>query len=122
MALLDGVRRFLRRMAESDEQRLDDEIREWASSVPGTTAIADAKPREHAKMAGVVRRITIRPVEGYESLEALLSDGTGDIHVVWMGRRSIQGLTLGTRLVVDGVLGGGRSGPKMVNPRFEFSA
>jgi hypothetical protein len=73
-------------------------------------------------MAGVVRRITIRPVEGYESLEALLSDGTGDIHVVWMGRRSIQGLTLGTRLVVDGVLGGGRSGPKMVNPRFEFSA
>jgi RecG-like helicase len=120
MGLLERVRRSLRRMAESDEQRLAEEIEVWASSVSGTTRIEDVPLRSRAKVAGVVRRITVRPVEGYESLEALLSDGTGEIEVVWMGRRSIPGLSLGTRVVVDGVVGETRGQRRMVNPTFEF--
>jgi RecG-like helicase len=108
-------------MAESDEQRLAEEIESWASTVSGTTRIEDVAVRSRAKVAGVVRRITVRPVEGYESLEALLSDGTGEIEVVWMGRRSIPGLSLGTRVVVDGVVGESRGQRRMVNPTFEFS-
>ena len=123
MGLLDAFRRFARRMAESDEQRLAEEVRGWAASVPGATPVREAKPRERAKLAGVVRRITVNPGEGFESLAAVLSDGTGDVEVVWMGRRSIPGLTLGTRVVVEGVLAAdGRANKrKMVNPRFEFS-
>jgi RecG-like helicase len=121
MGLLERIRRSLRRMAESDEQRLAEEIREWASTIPGTTRIADAPMRSRAKVAGVVRRITVRPVEGNESLEALISDGTGEVEVVWMGRRSIPGLSLGTRVVVDGVIGTLRGHRRMVNPTFEFS-
>jgi RecG-like helicase len=121
MGLLERVRRSLRRMAESDEQRLADEIESWAATVDGTTRIAEVQLRSRAKVAGVVRRITVRPVEGYESLEALLSDGTGEIEIVWMGRRSIPGLSLGTRVVVDGVVGEARGQRRMVNPTFEFS-
>jgi RecG-like helicase len=121
MGLVERVRRSLRRMAESDEQRLAEEIQAWAATVPGTTRIADAPRRSRAKVAGVVRRITVRPVEGYESLEALLSDGTGELEVVWMGRRSIRGLSLGSRVVVDGVVGETRGQLRMVNPTFEFS-
>jgi RecG-like helicase len=108
-------------MAESDEQRLAEETRSWSATIPGTTRIADAPRRSRAKVAGVVRRITVRPVEGSESLEALVSDGTGELQVVWMGRRSIPGLSLGTRLVVDGVIGEARGQARMVNPTFEFS-
>jgi RecG-like helicase len=122
MSALDPIRRFFHRMAESDEKRLSDEISDWAAEVAGTIRIADAPSRTPVKVAGVVKRITVRPVEGYESLEALLSDGTGDITIVWMGRRSIPGLTLGTRVVVEGVVGELRAGRRMVNPRFEFSA
>jgi RecG-like helicase len=122
MSLLEPVRRFLHRMAESDEQRLAEEILAWSAGVPGSTRVVDARPRQHAKLAGVVRRITIRPVEGSEALEALITDGTGEVDVVWMGRRTIPGLTLGTRVIVEGVLGDARAGRKMVNPRFEFSA
>ena len=121
MGLLERLRASLRRMAESDEQRLAEEIEEWAASIPGTTRIADCPKRSRAKVAGVVRRITVRPVEGYESLEALLSDGTGELEVVWMGRRTIPGLSLGTRVVVDGVVGEQRGKLRMVNPTFEFS-
>ena len=122
MGLLDPVRRFFSRMAETDEQRYADEIQEWSATVPGTVRIRDAATRSRVKLAGVVRRITVRPLEGSESLEALIDDGTGEVNVVWMGRRSIPGVNLGTRLVVEGVLGQQRSERRLVNPTFEFSA
>jgi RecG-like helicase len=122
MGLLDPFRRFFRRMAESDEQRYAEEIQGWAAKVPGAVPIADAPVRSRAKLAGVVRRITVRPLEGSESLEAVLFDGTGEVTVVWMGRRSIHGLNLGTRLIVEGMLAEQRSGRRVVNPTFEFAA
>jgi RecG-like helicase len=122
MSVLGSFRRFLQRMAESDEERLAEEIQEWAATVPGTVRIRDAPTRSRVKIAGVVKRITVRPLEGFESLEALISDGTGELSVLWMGRRSIPGLTLGTRIVVEGVVAEKRGGLKMVNPMFEFAA
>jgi len=122
VGLLDPFRRFFRRMAESDEQRYAEEIRGWASKVPGAVPIREAQQRSRVKLAGVVRRITVRPIEGSESLEALLYDGTGEVRVVWMGRRSIKGLNLGTRLVVDGLLAEHQSERRLVNPTFEFAA
>ncbi len=121
MGLLDPFRRFLRRMGESDEQRYAEEIEAWASRVPDSVRIRDAGTRSKAKLAGVVRRITVRPLEGHESLEALLYDGTGEVTLIWMGRRSIPGLNLGTRLVVEGMVGEIRSERRMVNPSFEFA-
>jgi RecG-like helicase len=122
MSVLDGFRRFLHRMAESDEQRMAEEIQAWASAIPGTVPIAEAPARTPVKLAGVVKRITVHPEHGLEALEALLTDGTGEMSVMWMGRRSIGGLTLGTRVVVQGVVGEQRQGRRMVNPSFEFSA
>lgn len=122
MGVLDPLRRFLRRMAESDEARYAEEIEGWASAIPGTVRIRDVDPRTRIKLAGVVRRITVRPLEGHESLEALLWDGTGDVSVVWMGRRSIPGLNLGTRLVVEGLVADQRGKRRIVNPTFEFTA
>lgn len=121
MGLLDPIRRFFRRMAESDEERYAEEIEMWAAKVPGSIHIRDAQSRSKVKVAGVVRRITVRPLEGHESLEALLYDGTGEVKLVWMGRRSIRGLNLGTRLVVEGVVGEQRNERRMVNPVFEFA-
>ena len=116
------IRRFFDRLKESDETRLSAEIRGWAEKVPGTTRIAEAPIREPVKIAGVIKRMTVFPMEGKESLEAIVSDGSGEAVVVFMGRRGIGGLTLGTRVVVDGVLGEQRGTRKMINPRLEFSA
>lgn len=116
------IRRFLDRLTESDEARLASEIRTWSEHVPGTTRIAEAPHRERVKIAGVIKRMTVFPIEGQESLEALVSDGSGEAVVVFMGRRGIQGLTLGTKVVVEGVLGEQRGAVRMINPRLEFSA
>jgi hypothetical protein len=115
------LNRLFGRLTESDEARLAAEIRTWASSVPGVVPIANVTLRVQVKIAGVVRRITVFPLEGQESLEAILFDGTGDATVVFMGRRGIPGLTLGTRLIVEGVLAEKDGRLRMVNPRFEFA-
>jgi hypothetical protein len=121
MGLLAPFRRFFSRMSESDEARYAEEIEAWASKVPGVVRIREVEPRSRSKLAGVVRRITIHPLEGHEALEALLYDGTGQISVVWMGRRSIAGLSLGTKLVVEGMIGEQQGERRLVNPTFEFS-
>ena len=114
--------RIFGRLTESDEARLSEETRSWACTVPGAVPIADAALRTPVKVAGVVRRITVFPMEGNESLEAVVSDGTGEVSVVFMGRRVMPGLNLGTRVVVEGVLAQQRDGSRrMVNPRFDFS-
>ncbi len=116
--------RFFSRLTESDEDRLAGEVRDWASKVADTRRIAEVQLREKIRVAGVVRRITVWPREGDEAeyLEALVSDGTGEVNVEWTGRRSISGLSLGTRVVLEGVLrqDKARAMNTMTNPKFEF--
>jgi RecG-like helicase len=115
------LRHWLDRLNESDEQRLAEEIKAWADSVPGSIRIKDAPLREHVRIAGVIRRMTVLPMEGKEALQALISDGTGEVTAVFMGRRGIGGLSLGKRVVVEGVLGEQRGEIRMVNPLLEFA-
>ena len=117
----EAFRAYLRRVTETDEERLAQELKEWAQTVPGAVRIAEAKPRTRVKIAGVVRRITIRPVEGFEALEVVIYDGTGEVNAVWLGRRSIGGLVLGSRLILEGVIGREHDELRMVNPTFEFA-
>ena len=114
-------RRFLHRLRESDEERLAEEVREWCEAVPGTIRIVDAPNRKRVTLAGVVNRISLVPGEAGDTLEAVLTDGTGSITAAWTGRRGIPGLTLGSRVVLTGVLSETTGGRRMVNPAFEFA-
>lgn len=113
--------RFLQRLTESDEARLEAEIREWAETVPGSVRIAEAPMRHRVRIAGVIRRLTVFPMQDNESLEVVVSDGTGEVLVQFMGRRAIRGLTLGTKVVVEGVLGTQHGRVVMLNPRLELT-
>jgi hypothetical protein len=119
---MGALRRFLDRLSESDGARLESETRGWAEKVPGTVRIGQAPLRDAVKIAGVIQRITVSPVRDQESVEALVSDGTGEVVVVFMGRRGVGGLTLGTRVVVEGVIGEQHGVVRMINPRLEFTA
>jgi RecG-like helicase len=114
------IRHLLERLSESDERRLAEETRAWADTVEGSIRIADASLRQQVRIAGVIRRMTVLPMQGKEALQALISDGTGEVTIVFMGRRGIGGLSLGKRVVVEGVLAEHRSEVRMVNPKLEF--
>jgi hypothetical protein len=116
------VGRFFRRLGRSDEERLSEEVREWAGSVPDTRRISACPSREPVRITGIVKRLTVRPLDGSVTLEALISDGTGEMAAVWTGRPHIEGLQLGSRLILEGVVATQRHGrPRMVNPEFEFA-
>jgi hypothetical protein len=117
---MGALRRWLARLSESDELRLEEELRAWADTIPGTVRIADAPVRQRVKLAGMVRRITVRPVEGFEALEVVLTDGTGMVTARWLGRRKVPGLLLGSRLAIEGVLGDEQGVRRIVNPTYEF--
>jgi len=111
-------RRRLDRMGQSDDERLTEETRAWAAGVPGATPIGSCERRSRCRIAGVVRRMTIRP--GEESLEALVADGTGEVVAVWRGRSDIPGVGLGTRILIEGMVVEERGHLRVVNPAYEF--
>ncbi len=116
------LHRLARRFGRSDEELLSDEIREWAESIPGTRRIASCPSRDRVRITGVVRRITVRPQDGSTTLEAVVTDGTGEMTAQWSGRGRIEGLQLGTRVILEGMVGQQRHGrPRIVNPEFEFA-
>jgi RecG-like helicase len=119
---MGALRRWLVRLTESDEARLDAGIRDWADSIPGSVRIAEAPLRQRVKIAGVIRRLTVFPTKDNEALETVVSDGTGEVVVRFTGRRAIGGLTLGTRVVVTGVLGEKNGRVQMLNPVLELTA
>lgn len=118
MGLLKRISKFF---TQSDQERLHDEILEWAGAVPGTQRIQGCPSREPVKVAGWVSRLRLRPMNGTMTLEAVVTDGTGEVTATWLGRSSIPGLALGSGVILEGVCAPERDGRRMVNPRFEFA-
>jgi hypothetical protein len=114
-------RKAFGRLTQDEGDRRAQSVRQWAEALPGVTLIADAAPRTVVRVAGVVEGLRVRPREGVPAIEAVVTDGSGTITALWLGRRSIPGLTLGCRLVLEGRIGGGPGDRQVVNPRFEFA-
>ena len=115
-------KRLRKRLGQDRAELRADSIRAWSASVEGVTSIGDADPRSVVKIAGVVENVRVRPREGVPAFEAVVADGTGAVTAVWLGRRTIPGLSLGSRLIIEGRLGGNPDRMQVMNPSFEFAA
>ncbi len=116
------LRRVVARFARSNEEivaaRLASE-----SAAAGAHPIAAAQVRDRVVLKGDISSLTVGPRDGGPlRLEADLTDGTGSVALVWMGRRTIAGLDVGRHVVVQGTLTvyGGRR--VIFNPRYELLA
>ena len=63
----------------------------------GCTAVRLLEDRRRAEVSGVLRSVTLRPSQTVPALEAELYDGSGSLHVVWLGQRRIAGIEPGRR-------------------------
>ena len=90
-------------------------------SLQGVIPIADVVWRKHVKVAGRVKAVRIQPwAEQIASLELTLADDTGGITVVFMGRRTLGGVKLGTHLVVDGMASESHGLLTLLNPAYQL--
>jgi hypothetical protein len=90
---------------------------------PGGSAVSQigslAKPGRYA-VEGRVRVVEIKPVERNSVLACEISDGTGDLTVMFYGRSHIPGVVCGARLRVSGPVGFKNGHPVMTNPAYEL--
>jgi len=114
-------KRTFGKLSQDESERRATTIREWAASQPGVTLISDVKPRTVSRVAGIVEGIRVRPREGVPAIEAVVTDGSGTVTAVWLGRRVLPGLQLGRRLILEGRLGGDPRNLQLMNPRYEFA-
>jgi hypothetical protein len=91
-----------------------------ADVLPGCTPIAEVAYRRHARVSGRIRTQRVRPWSGIGTLECTLVDGTGAITVVFLGRRRIPGINLGTRIIVEGTVGQHSGKLAILNPVYEL--
>ena len=89
-------------------------------SVPGCVPISEARWREHVRIAGRVRSIRVGAQNDAPTLELVLDDGTGAISVVFLGRRSIAGITIDTRLMIEGTVGIHKTRMAVLNPTYRI--
>jgi hypothetical protein len=114
-------KRAFGRLSQDEGERRAAGIREWAAAQPGITLISEVRPRTVARIAGIVEGIRVRPREGVPAIEAVVTDGSGSVTAVWLGRRLLPGLHLGRKLILEGRLGGDPRGLQLMNPRYEFA-
>jgi hypothetical protein len=89
-------------------------------AVPGRTRIIDARWRRHVTVAGRVRSLRVAPQHDVPTVELVLVDDTGAISVVFLGRRQIVGVSVGSRMSVTGTVGIQKARLTILNPKYQL--
>jgi hypothetical protein len=87
---------------------------------PDVTPISDVAWRSHVRIAGRVRSVRVAALHDAPTLEVVLVDGTGGISVVFLGRRGIAGVKVGTKMVVEGTVGVHKARLALLNPTYRL--
>ena len=84
--------------------------------------IIEARWRDQVRVAGEVRSVRIVSQHDSPTLELVLVDDSGALSIVFLGRRQIAGVDVGTRLEASGTVGVFRNRLAMLNPSYELRA
>lgn len=119
MAAENRLVRALRRLGASNAE-LDSQARQRVVEQAGANLISEVKDRQFAKMRGSIAILSMKPRGGTPWLEAEFTDGSGTVTLIWMGRRSIPGITAGRELIVSGRVSFVDGERRVYNPLYEL--
>jgi hypothetical protein len=101
-------------------QELQAEELQNGISAENATPIAQCRDRDTVDVVGTLRTVTLRPRGTSLTMEADLWDGTGNVTLIWLGRRDIAGIRPGRRMIVHGRITSVRGDRAIYNPRYEL--
>ena len=113
------LRRALHRLSTDDEQLDAEHLQKEVASV-GATPLAVCGDRERVVATGVIDSVRLRPRGGVPALEAELYDGSGNVMLVWLGRRRIAGISPGRSIVARGRITTTEGRKAIFNPEYEL--
>jgi DNA/RNA endonuclease YhcR with UshA esterase domain len=67
-----------------------------------------------------VSAVRVQPVAGVGALECTLVDDTGGITLVFLGRRTIAGIDIGTRMAAEGIATEHHGRLAIINPVYRL--
>lgn len=82
------------------------------------TPIGDVRWRDLVRVEGTVRSIRVAPQRDVPTLECVVDDGTGTLLAVFLGRRELAGVKVGSRLEVIGTAGVHQNRLAILNPSY----
>jgi RecG wedge domain len=113
--------RLIERLSRPAGDIRAEHLRDWVKGLKNVVPIDEARARTPVRVAGVIRNIRIDPREGTGSIEATITDGTGQMVAKWLGRSSMSGIQLGEGLIMQGTPGVGEHGELVIlNPEYEL--
>lgn len=114
-----GFGNWVRRLAAPSQELFAEGVRH--ETVVDATPVDELEARQRVTVAGRLRTVVLHSGGRSPSVEAELFDGTGQVLLVWVGRRRIVGLEPGTRLVARGRVAQGHDGRLVIyNPTYEL--
>ena len=124
-----AVRPTRRRTTDAAEAAVDtavDRILTAADPVEpaadGSVPVNTVRHRAHVRITGKVTALRVQPWAGVSTLECTVTDATGSITVVFLGRRQIPGIETGVRISASGVVGEHHGNLAMLNPNYLIHA
>jgi hypothetical protein len=113
--------RVVQRLTE-DESELDAaDLREDVQKA-GSRPVAACCQGEPVVVTGRLRSVVYTPRDSVPTVDAELFDGSGSVHLVWLGRSRIPGIEPGRLLIARGRISE-HDGTKMIfNPWYELKS
>ncbi len=84
----------------------------------GAVPIGNLRSRQPARVSGRIRTVRVQPRAGVSSLECTIADGTGQLMLVFQGRRRVAGIEPGAHVVVEGMVAARGRNLVMANPLY----
>jgi amino acid transporter len=89
-------------------------------ALAGVTPIAQLRWRQRARVGGRIRSVRVQPRAGVPSVECTLADATGQLLLVFQGRRRYPGVEPGAIITAEGMVGDRNRRTAMINPVIEI--
>lgn len=97
-----GLKSFLSRGAQTREELTSERLSAKFGELRLVT-LSEMPTREPVAVCGEIRRMSIKPRAGIPAVEVVISDGSGELTVIFSGRERIPGVGHNRGLVVTGV-------------------
>jgi hypothetical protein len=88
--------------------------------VSTVTAIDAVRWRDRVRVRGQVRSMRVAPQRDVATLECVIDDGTGTLLAVFLGRRELAGVNVGSRIEVVGTAGVHQNRLAILNPSYRI--
>ncbi len=86
----------------------------------GVWPMAAVRWRDTVVVEGRVRSLEVRQLGDVSALECVLTDGTGALSIIFLGRRQVAGIDVGVRMRVAGTVGERSGRLAILNPAYEL--